>query len=180
MRRGLAAVTLIALTGCGLLQVEQADPRDIPAGRPEAISGAPEPIGPMAEVGRGRSLGFGWRYVVYESAEGVCTQLELATAGGSGCGSILPPAGEVFGSVGSGSSSSGPTTVEGMVTEEVASVRVHLVGGGGVDVVMMSLEPAGLSGKAFVGIAPPGSEVESITALDDDGEVIETFAFLAP
>ena len=45
---------------------------------------------------------------------------------------------------------------------------------------MMSLEPAGLSGKAFVGIAHVGTEVESITALGEDGEVIETFELLAP
>jgi len=162
------------------MRVEEPNPGEIPAGQPAAISGAPEPIGPIVEIGRGRSLGFGWRYVVYESTDGVCTQLELAGGGGSGCGSILPPAGEVFGSIGSGSSSSGPTTVEGMVTADVASVRVQLVNGGGVDVVMMSLEPAGLTGKAFVGIAHVGTEVESITALGEDGEVIETFELLAP
>ena len=61
-----------------------------------------------------------------------------------------------------------------------ASVRVQLVRGGGVDVALMSLEPAGLGAKAFVGIAPVGTEVESITALDDDGEAIETFELLAP
>jgi hypothetical protein len=168
------AAALVLLAGCGLVQVDKPDPAGIPAGQPEAFPGAPEPVGDIVEIGRGRSLGFGWRYVVYESTEGVCAQLELASGGGSGCGA-QPAPDEVFGMIGSGSSSGGPTTVDGMVAGHVAAVRVRLVGGGEVDVAMMSLERAGLDGKAFVGIAPAGSTIEAIAALDGDGEIIETF-----
>jgi hypothetical protein len=174
---GAAAIAaLIGLSACGLVLVDQPDPGGIPAGQPQAMPGAPEPIGPVVEIGSGRSLGFGWRYTVYRTNDGVCSQLELGNGGGSGCGA-LPAAGQVFGMIGSGSSSGGPTTVEGMVAADVASVEVRLVGGGEVEVALMSLEPAGLDGKAFIAIAPAGTEVEAIAALDDDGELIETFEF---
>jgi hypothetical protein len=171
----LAAAGLLLLNACGLVQVARPDAGAIPAGQPEAMAGAPDPIGPVMEVGHGRSFGVGWRAVAYESADGVCTQLELGDGlTGGACGPL--PGGEtVFGAIGSGQSNSGLTTVDGVVAGGVASVTVRIVDGGNVEATMMPLDPAGLDGAAFVGFAPAGSVVDSVIALDEDGDLIETF-----
>jgi hypothetical protein len=159
--------------GCGIATVEQPDPAEIPEG-PLEVTG-PDATGPIVELGRGRTLGIGWRYAIYPSADGWCTQLELTSFSSSGCGDLLPPEGSAFGSVGSGAPSDGPTPVEGIVRAAVAEVWLVASSGQRIETTLMPLTEAGLEGKAFVGFAPAASTPSSLVAIDDDGQEMETF-----
>jgi len=172
LRTAVVATLLGGLIGgCGLTRVQEPDPGEIPDGPLQAMNDA---TGPITEVGRGRSLGVGWRYLVYESADGFCTQLDTSGMSGSGCGEALLAADAVFGMVGSVmSDGSTPVVVDGVVSSDVAEVLVTLAGGRRVEATLMSLESAGLDGQAFVAFAPAGAAVEAATAIDDAGEVLE-------
>ena len=171
MRRSLiAALALAALvTGCALSRVSSADPAQIPDGPLEPIDGGDEPTGPLTEVGRGRSLGHGWRYVAYETAAGMCTRFEMASVTGGSCGQAPGEDAGTFAGVGHSESSGSPVTVDGTVGEDAAQVWVELADGGRVAATLMSLEPAGLPGSAFVAFAPEGSGVSRVVAIGSDG-----------
>jgi hypothetical protein len=149
------------------------DPAAIPAGPLDALGG--EATGPVIEVGRGRTLGVGWRYSIYQSQEGWCTQLETATVTSSSCGPMTLEDGAAFNGVGFGGASDGPAPLEGMVSPEVAEVWIETSTGERIETTLMSLADAGIDGKAFVGFGPENVPVISVTALDADGNVLETF-----
>jgi hypothetical protein len=162
----------VGLAGCALVREVEPDPAAIPAGPLEALGG--EATGPVVEVGRGRTLGVGWRYSIYQSQDGWCTQLETGTVTSSSCGPLTPEAG-VFHGVGFGGASDGPAPLEGMVIPDVAEVWIETSTGDRIETTLMSLAEAGLDGKAFVGFGPENVPVISVTALDADGNVLETF-----
>jgi hypothetical protein len=172
----MAAIATI-LAACSLTRVSDADTAQIPGGPPEVVPGNPEPIGPISEVGRGRTLGFGWRYLVYETAEGLCTQLETATGSGSACGSSPPTLADEFGGVSIGESTGGPVTVDGMAGAGVAEVWVRLAGGERIPATLMPLALADLPGQAFIAFAPQGASVDSVVGLDADGKEIASMEF---
>jgi hypothetical protein len=180
VRRLAPALALVAIVaGCGLTQVVEPKPGAIPAGPPEAMGG--EPTGPVIPIGSGQAQGIGWRYSVYQSADGFCTQLETGSFAGAGCGPGLPDGDTVFGGISSGSGDpNGPTIVDGLVGDEVVEVVLQLEGGDREPAVLMSLHRAGLEGSAFVGFAPPGATVESVAALDAQGNVLEAMDVVQP
>ena len=163
---GILFVTMMA--GCQIVQVETPDPAAIPSGSLEA-RGA-EPTGPIVELGSGVTSGVGWRYVVYPSDDGWCTQLETGSATTTGCGDLAPEEGRAFGSVGH----SGPM-VEGTVTDETATVWVIAEGGGRLPATLVPLEEAGLEGQAFVGILPADEVATHVMAVKFNGDVLETY-----
>ena len=170
MSRAAAVLAVAVLVGgCALTGVSSVDPAQIPDGPLEPIGGSDEPTGPFTEVGRGRSLGFGWRYVAYETAIGMCTQFEMASVSGSSCGELQATGADGFGGVGHNTSSDSPVTVDGTVGDDVAEVWLELAGGERIAATIMSLEPAGLPGNAFVGFAPEGAVVNAVVAVDADG-----------
>jgi hypothetical protein len=137
----VAALLGALAAGCGIATMDQRDPAEIPAGPLVAGSDA---TGPIVELGRGRTLGIGWRYAIYPSADGWCTQLEMTSVSSSGCGDLLPPEGIAFGSVGSGALSEGPTPVEGIVSAEVAEVWLVTSSGQRIETTLMPLAKAGV------------------------------------
>ena len=164
---GLVLVTM--LVGCQVVPAETPDPAAIPSGSVEARG--PAAIGPVVELGSGSSGGIGWRYAAYESDDGWCTQLETQSVTEAGCGQLLPADDAAFGSV----SHSGQI-VHGTVSAETATV--WLLDDGGVRVAfatLMPLEPAGLEGLAFVGIAEAGAELTHVMAVKLNGEILETY-----
>jgi hypothetical protein len=166
-------VLLVGLAGCSVASVETPDPAAIPTASLEAHG--PAATGPIVELGSDVTLEHGWRYGVYPSDEGWCTQLETGPATTTGCGEILPEEGRAFGSVGSNDpAADGVTIVEGITTAETATVWL-VVEGGRVPATLMSLEPAGLEGQGFVGFAPPGITVTHVMAVAFNGEVLETY-----
>jgi hypothetical protein len=179
MRRGMPGLLLvIGLVGCGLARVDGGpDPAEIPSGPMEAIGA--EAIGPVTEVGSGRTLGIGWRYAIFESADGTCTQLELASVTSSGCGPLpLLAEGSVFGGISGGGGSDpgvGPTPYDGVVSSDVAEVWLQTGSGGRIATTLMSLGEAGFDAKAFVGFAPEKQSVTGVVAVDAAGDVLETF-----
>jgi hypothetical protein len=161
------------VSGCGLARVEDRDPVEIPDGPLEAVGA--EAIGPVVELGRGRSLGTGWRYAIFESADGWCTQLEMASFASTGCGDPAAQDGHAFAGIGSGSAGDGAVSFEGIVGPEVAEVWLTTPSGQRIETRLMSLDDAGLEGSAFVGFAPPDAGVAAAVALDADGRELETY-----
>lgn len=168
-----ALVLLAGLVGCSVASVETPDPAAIPSGSLEARG--PAATGPIVELGSDVTLDHGWRYAVYPSDDGWCTQLETGASTTTGCGEILPEEGQAFGSVGTNDPTpEAVTIVEGITAAETATVWL-IAENGRVPATLMSLEPAGLNGQGFVGFAPPGVTVTHVMAVAINGEVLETY-----
>ncbi len=161
------------VSGCGLTRFEDRDSAEIPDGPLEAIGA--EATGPVIELGRGQTLGTGWRYAIFESADGWCTQLEMASFTSTGCGDPGPQEGHAFAGIGSGSSSDGAVPFEGIVGPEVAEVWLTTPSGERIETRLMSLADTGLEGSAFVGFAPSDAGVNAAVALDAEGRELETY-----
>ena len=163
----LSALLAVGLAGCGLL-APQVRPID-PAG------GVPQPIGPKIEIGRGESLGVAWRYVVYQSDMGVCTEVEVAAGTSSSCGGGPPgpdAAGSAIGLMGIGTASGGPTTIEGFATDEVVEVWVDLQDGDRVSATLMALAPAGMNGRVWLAFVPEGRLLQRVVAIGADEGIL--------
>ena len=171
--RRVAALALVAasLLGCTVPPAESVDPAAVPSSS-LAPHGDEPATGPVIELGSGTTLGVGWRYSIYESADGWCRQLETASGTSVGCGDAMPADDAVFGGVGSADGA----PVEGIVSEEVATVwLVDGRSGGRVPARLLSLEPAGLAGNAFGGFAPEEVQVSHLQAVALSGEILETY-----
>jgi hypothetical protein len=172
-----AAIVVLAISGCTVTNVvEEPDPAAIPSGEP-AAQGA-EATGPLTVVGSGRAVGLnlGWRYAVYESADGLCTQLEMAQTTSAACGSPLPAEGEHIGGVSVGGvGDDGITVVDGIVSDEVVTVWIVDEQQGRVPATIMPLEEAGLEGQAFVGFMPSDGTATHIQAVAVSGEILQTY-----
>jgi hypothetical protein len=165
----------VALAGCTVTPVETLDPATIPSGEPVA-HGPDAASGEIVELGSGQTLGIGWRYLIYPSAEGECLQLETVEVITTECGDMLPNGDGGFGSVGRAGLESNPNIITGITSAETATV--WLIAGGGTRVapaILMPLEPAGLEGQAFVGFAPRDVTLTHVMALAISGEVLETY-----
>ncbi|HET9416044.1 MAG TPA: hypothetical protein VFP30_00750 [Candidatus Limnocylindria bacterium] len=167
---GTALLGLV-LIGCTVTPAPSVDPAAVPSS--SLVARGEEPAtGPIVELGSGTTQGIGWRYSIYESVSGWCRQLETASATHVGCGDPLPADGAAFGGI--GSSDGGP--VEGLVSEDVATV--WLVDGRSnfrVPAEMLPLEDAGLPGSGFIGFAPEDLQVSHLQAVALSGEILETY-----
>lgn len=149
------------LIGCGLLPiVEPAAP----------IEGMPAKAGPTIELGRGTTLGVDWRYAVYPSDIGWCTQIDHGPGGGGGsaCGGQLIPAGPLT-LTGAGSGTDMPNYVEGIASDDVAAVWAETADGERAPAILMSLAPAGFEGQVVIAWLSPDDDWESVVALGADG-----------
>jgi hypothetical protein len=162
--------TLI-LGACAVTPVETPDPAAVPSGSLEPMGA--DATGPVVELGSAVALGWGWRYSIYPTEDGWCTQLEMGGGASAGCGEVLPEGDSVFGGVGIGEMS-GIQTVEGVVTPETATVWVIDENNARAPATLMSLEPAGLEERAFVGFAPPDVVVTHLMAVAANGDVLDT------
>jgi hypothetical protein len=167
----MVVAILIVLGGCAVTSVETPDPAAVPSGtlRPHGS----EPTGDIVELGQGVALDHGWRYSIYPSDDGWCTQLELSGVSSAGCGDPLPAGGDVFGGIGFGEAA-GIQTVEGMVTADTATVWLIGEDNMRAPATLMSLEPAGLEHLAFVGFAPPDIVLTHLMAVARNGDVLDT------
>jgi hypothetical protein len=173
MRAFLAVLGGLLLSGCWIASVDQPDPAAIPTGPPTAMG--PPAQGPVIVVGTGRSEGFGWRYSLYESTRGTCTQLELVDFASTGGGDLPPTDGGAFGSVGTSEAGTSARYVEGIVGSDVADLFVEMANGERQLVALMSLEPAGYEEQAFVAFMPQGATPDHLVAEDADGMPLGTF-----
>ena len=176
-RAALTLAVALALAGCGLGAVETAapdalDPGAIPTGPIEPQGG--DATGPIVELGSGRLLGLGWRYSVYPSADGRCTQLETAEFASARCAASLLPEGAIFGDIGQGELPNGVRVIEGVAAEEVATVWVILESGLRVPAVLLPLDDAELDGAAFLAFIPADEVVTHLQAIRLNGEVLDT------
>jgi hypothetical protein len=170
---GLAVVVVVS--ACTVAEVESPDPAAVPSGEPIAIGA--EATGPVTELGSGRVLDLGWRYVIYESADGWCTELQLTEVTSTGCGpDLLPAEGEHIGAAAAHDPlESGATPVDGIVSEEIFTVWVVDEELGRIPATLMPLEEAGLEGQAFVALMPPEATPTHVQALAMSGEVLQTY-----
>ncbi len=165
------AASALVLAGCWAAQVQQPPDRgQIPDGPAVAPPGMPEPVGPVTEIGRGRSLGIGWRYLIYESVDGTCTTLETGNGASSACGGDVETAVPLMVN-GISSSTQDPHIVDGLVSDDVAEVWLEGPGGNRLQAVLMPLARAGLEGQVFVAFVPRDVSYDSVVALDATGEV---------
>jgi hypothetical protein len=164
----------VGLAGCTVTRVETPDPAAVPDGPLEAHVG--DATGPVVELGSGTIAGLGWRYSIYPSEDGLCTQLETAEVTAGGCGDLLPAEDKAFGSVGrSESFTGGVTAVEGIVTDETVTVSLVNESGFRMPAQLMPLDDAGLDGQAFLAFVPPDVVISHVQAIALSGEVLETY-----
>ncbi len=175
LRATAAGATLLAAgSACTVAVVETPDPAAISSGEPVAIGA--EATGPVTELGSRRDFDPSWRYVIYESAEGWCTELQMVEFNSTGCGTdLLPPEGEHIGAAGAQEPlESGVTPVDGVVSDEIFTVWIIDEQRGRVPATLMPLEEAGLTGQAFLGFTPAEWTPTHIQALAMSGEILET------
>ena len=164
----VSGLLAVCLAGCGLLGPEV---------RPiEPVGNMPQPIGPKIEIGRGESLGIAWRYVVYQSDVGPCTEVQLGSGGSnSSCGGAPPNPGQAGSSIalmGIGTGTASPTTIEGFATDEVEEVWIELADGDRVPATLMALAPAGMDGQVWLAYVPEGRLLQQVVAIGPDGDVL--------
>ena len=171
----VAAILLVVLVACTVVEVETPDPAAVPSGEPVALGG--DPTGPVTLLGSGESSGVGWRYVIYESDDGWCTELQMSEVTSTGCGpDLLPPDGAFIGSAGAlAPLESGVTPVEGVVSNDIVTVMIIDEEKGRLPATLMPLDDAGLEGKAFVGFMPADGTPTHIQAVALSGEILQTY-----
>ena len=169
------ATLLAAGSACTVAEVETPDPAAIPSGEPVAIGA--EATGPVTELGTGQAFDLGWRYVIYESADGWCTELQMTEVTGTGCGSdLLPPEGEHLSAVGAlDPLENGVTPVEGVVSNEIVTVFIIDQQRGRLPATLMPLDEAGLTGQAFIGFMPADGTPTHVQAVAMSGEILATY-----
>ena len=169
--RALVALVLasLGLVACDVATIESADPAAIPTGTIEPAG--EDATGPVVELGANSTGEIGWRYSIYPSGGSWCVQLEMASATSAACGDALPDEGNAFGIIAEGNGE----VVDGIVNDETHTVWLVEERGGRVPATMMSLEEAGLEGKAFVGFVPEGMTLTHLQAVARSGEVLETY-----
>ncbi len=170
---GVGATLLPVMSACTVAVVETPDPAAIPSGEP-IVDGA---TGPVTLLGDGQAFDMGWRYLIYESADGWCKQLEMVEVTTTGCGpDLLPAEGEHIGAAGAlDPLANGVTPVEGIVSDEIVTVWVIDEQVGRLPATLMPLEEAGLEGQAFVAFMPADGTPTHIQALALSGEILETY-----
>ena len=173
LRLGLAAVLTMALSACAITSVDRLDTGAIPTGPIQPLG--EEATGEIVRLGQGRTLGIGWRYAIYESALGWCSQLEMAGVASTGCGGPVPAQGATFGSVSHGGAAGAPSSVDGVVAPGVAEVWITSSDGERFPSVLMPLAQAGLAGNAFLAFLPAGAIAASVEALDAEGEIVDVY-----
>lgn len=155
----LSAVACFRLTGMG----------DAQLGPPETIGA--DATGPLQVVAQGQHQGMAWRYSVYPSNDGWCTQLETGSGASVGCGADPPGDDAAISMIGWGMDGA-LTTLDAVVVPEAAQVVVRSADGRSIQA---DLFPVALDGADFqvALVFTQQAELESITVLDADGEVLE-------
>lgn len=171
-RRLVTAAVLAVSAACTLTPVETPDPAAIPTGPLPSPSDA---TGPVVELGSNVMEGRGWRYLIYPSGDGWCLMIETVGVSSAGCGDLLPAEGEVFGTWGTGTVlGGGVTAIDGIVSDDVATVWLILENGARAPAQMFPLDEAGLSGTAFLRLVPADVAVTHLQAVAMSGEILET------
>ena len=158
MRRIGLLLPMLVLAGCGLL----------PMGGPQPVIEGLERSGPTIELGRGTTMGVEWRYSVYPSNIGWCTQVDHEHGGGSACGGQLMVTGPLT-LTGGGAGSNIPNYVEGIASDDVAAVWAERADGERAPAILMSLAPARFEGQMVIAWFSPDEDWESLVALAADG-----------
>jgi hypothetical protein len=113
--------------------------------------------------------------VIYESADGTCTELQLAQSTSTACGDPFPSQGEHLGGVSVQTLENGVTAVDGIASDDIFTVWIVDVRVGHVPATLMPLEEAGLEGQAFVGFVPAEASPTHIQAVARSGEILQTY-----
>jgi hypothetical protein len=171
----VGAIVLAIMSACSVADVETPDPAAFLSGEPVAIGG--EPTGPVTELGSGEESDLGWRYVIYESADGWCTELQMVEVTSTGCGPDPElPEGEHLGGVGALEPlENGATPVEGVVSDEIVTVFIIDERVGRLPAQLMPRAEAGLGGQAFIGFMPGDGTPTHVQAVALSGEILATY-----
>ena len=173
-RLGWAAALTVAIlaTACsGPTPEVTAAPTDAflePAGDPAT--------GPLGELGAGSAFESDWRFGIYPTDAGWCLQLAVDDVVSARCDDLVPEDEAAFGSVGVRTSeATGVTIVDGIVTEEVATVWVIGESQGRLPAQLFPLTDWEVDGQAFLGFAPAEMRLTHVMAVAWNGAVLETY-----
>ncbi len=169
--RTAPAIALILATACSNVPPE-------PTASPDAFlqpQGA-DATGPIDELGAGSGSGGSWRFGIYPTGDGWCLQLAVDDVVSARCDDLVPEDGKAFGSVGVRTSeATGVTSVDGIVTEEVATVWLIGENQGRLPALLIPLTDWEVAGQAFLGSAPAGMRLTHVMAVAWNGAVLETY-----
>jgi hypothetical protein len=173
---GLTVVLAMALAACA---ATPAGPTDLAASPtptdPFLRPHGDDATGPVEELGSGTAFDTDWRLGIYPTADGWCTQLSVVGLLGARCGDLEPEPDAVFRSVATQTSeATGATVVDGIVSEQTATVWLVAANQQRVPAVLVSLGDQGVEGQAFVGLMPPGLEATHLQAVALNGAILET------
>jgi hypothetical protein len=175
--RAVALALVMALAACGSTAP---GPTELGASPTPADAflrpqGPEEATGPVEELRSGTAFDTDWRLGIYPTADGWCIQLSVVGLVSARCGDPEPDADAVFRSVATQTSeATGATVVDGIVSEQVATVWLVAANQQRVPAMLASLEGQGIEGQAFVGLMPPGLEVTHLQAVALNGAILET------
>ncbi len=166
------ALVAVAVVGCGPIS---GDETLAATGDAFLEPQGEEATGALVEVGSGDAFETPWRYGIYPTEPGWCTQIEVTGTVASQCVDVLPTGDAAFGAIGqSTSEEAGTEAVDGVVIGEIATVWLVFETGARLPATLMSLDQAGLEEKAFVGVVPPDETLTHLQALALSGEILET------
>lgn len=170
---GIAAAAVMISTGAGCSLLT---PVPTPSDEVKVRIPGLEVAGPLTVIGEAESGGIGWRYLMYESADGLsCTQLDTPESGGAGCDEMAK--GSVFRLFTYGLDiTQGDDQYEaahGVVAPEVETVQAELADGSFQDLELMPTSAAGVEGNAFVLIHLSDARPRAIIAYGEDGAQLE-------
>jgi hypothetical protein len=148
----IAALVLVVLSG-------------VPATM-DGTSGVAAPTPAPSEVVVERDANGAWSVVVTMDGDELCSEFRSGGGGSSGCGPVSALSRDAIVLATGGGR---PFVAHGIVRGDVDRVRLELVTGDSIDVTVVSLEPLGLTARAFAARVPRPEDIVWYVALDDDG-----------
>jgi len=143
--------------------------------RPAQEQNIGQATGPIIEVARGEVDSDAFSFVVHRSAAGACTFLNRESSGSGGCGPLPGDGLREFGPFGIMTTTGGsdlPAEVTGLVSGDVASVRVEMEDGTSAQARLVDLAPAEMDAQAFIAFLPPHASATAVLALDLAGNEV--------
>lgn len=170
---GVASVAIVTIVMAGVVTVGALrSPLTTPPEGKQSESQTPrdQDVGPNTVVGQGTVSGQAWSLVAYESADGLCVDLQVGSGTVVACGFDVPSRRDL----GLGESSQrgvSKTAIYGVVSKRVLALQATLNDGERIDVDIIQ-SPAGFDVNFFAAFLPPDAEAV-IEARDNQGALLE-------
>jgi hypothetical protein len=175
--RAIPLVLVMALAACAPTAPGPTEPGASPTPADAFLrpQGPEEATGPVEELRSGVAFDTDWRFGIYPTADGWCTQLSVVGLVSARCGDLEPEAETIFRGVATQTSeATGATVIDGIVSKQVATVWLVAASQQRLPAVLIPLNEQGMDAQAFIGLMPPGVEVTHLQAVALNGAILET------